>query len=98
MFDITNPLVGTEGTDLRIVCGARQLSGSYRNPAEIMIMRDGAIYTAERLRSSTNTTHKTYTLQDLLRSDSGARIQCAISELASEVVPIDVQCECLCYF
>lgn len=94
LLNITNPLAGDVGTNLLIVCGALSTThNTYFNPSTITIKRNGDVYFDDRLRSSTNETHKTYTLLDLRRTDSGAMIQCAISEEESDSVPIEVYCE-----
>ena len=93
---ITNPLEGNVGSSLQIICSVFTGARNYESPSLITIRTGAVIYTGDgRLTSNTNETHKTYTLENLMRTDSGTMLNCGVAEILSESVTIQVFCKLL---
>lgn len=99
MVELTNPpLTGLLGEPLVIGCTAFFFQGdsiSYNRPEVISLVLDDGTFISSRLSSVTNATHKIFTLNPLQLRDSGARIRCALSELQSPSVSIEVLRKCV---
>ena len=90
-----DPLGGVEGGSVLIYCSARNTNnGQFISPAKLDLLRNGVDLITMRLTvQSTNSTHRTFQLANLQLSDHGAEITCALSELRSEPVTMQIFCE-----
>ena len=98
MVNITNPLVGNVGESVVIECSAFNDQGVFAPPGSIVlrnaisreIIEDGRIIPVVGESSQM----KVYNLTNLRTSDNMMMIQCALEEFSSEVVILQVNCEC----
>lgn len=97
MVNITNPLKGTVGDVLEIECSVFLVYDNgtvdFDEQSNIVIRKNGVVFTSNRLTSNTVPTKKTYTLRNLVREDAGGLIVCAVAEHSSAEVPIEICCE-----